>query len=550
MQLTDIRKLKRFKDIVAILAKYGFDELVQRLEMPGADYLRSIHPVDPQESFAVRFRKALVELGPTFVKFGQLLSLRPDLIPSDLTRELESLQDDVQPVDTELIIPILEEAYEKPLKKIFTVFDVEPIAAASMSQVYKAVLAESGDFVAVKVRRPEIEEDLVSDLQLLAAAATFLHEQFEDLRAYNFPELIDVVRTNAMREIDFTNERNNMRIARSFAADNTEVYIPKTYDQMCRPHILVMEFILAERFQEVVANYSLREREWIARLGLKTAAAQFLEDGFFHADPHPGNLLIMDDQRLCLIDWGLAGRLTEQDRFLLIEMLQAIAEKDSHALVAVLLRMSNTVKDTSSTGAMERDLLGLLDRFTAGESKLTDLGKMLMEMLALVGKHQLTLPTDYVVMIRALVIAEGSARQVYPELDVIAELGSYVHRLARRRYRPEKIWKTIRGSFVEFWLAQQDIPRRIEQFAAKAERGDLGLNLRLEKIERLMAVVESASNRLTAGIITGALIIGSSMIITTGVGPFLFGFPALGVIGYVLSVMLAVWILYTILRRK
>jgi len=549
MQINDLRKLGRFKDVVSILAKYGFDDIVQHLDVPGSDLLRRIHPVEPDDSSSYeRLRNAIEDMGPTYIKFGQLMSLRPDLLPPEVLNELEKLQDEVPPADYPEIEALVEENLGKPIKEIFSVFDVDPIAAASLSQVHKAVLRDEDDFVAVKVQRPGIEKNIKLDLDILESMATFLHQQFEDLQTYDLPELVRVTRRNLMKELDFTQEQQNMEIARSYALE-TECYIPGTYEKYSTNKILVMELIHGAKFKELLTA-SAYDREKMATMGLKTGVKQILEDGFFHADPHPGNLFVTQDMKLCFIDWGLVGRLIEKDRFQLIELLKAIVEKDSDALVRTFLRLSDTRGEAVDSSSIERELLEILDNYHAVPIKDMDIGQFLMSMMGLMRQHNLRMPTNLSVMIKALVTAEGSARLIYPELDIVSEIGDYVYGLAKKRYRPDVMWRSMRNSLAGFWFSQRQIPQQIGEVINRLEQGKLGFTFRLEKLEQLVNTLENASNRLTAGIITGAIIMGSSMIITTGVGPFIFGFPALGVIGYLVSVILGLWLIYTIFTSK
>ena len=547
MLLKEIRSLKRFTDVLTTLTKYGFDELVHHLETPGAEYLRKIHPVDEELSVYERIRLALEDLGPTWVKFGQIMSLRPDLLPEEMLFELAKLQDEAPTIAIEEISKIIEEQTGNTVKDLFSVFDVDPIAAASLSQVHKGVLREENYFVAVKVKRPGIEKSIEADLDLLDAMCGFLDEKVENLKPYGLPDLAEVVRTNLVKELDFNLERQNMRVARSYAKESS-VYIPKTYDKYCSDKVLFMEYIQGTRFKEL-ENLSDFDREFIAKQGLKAAVKQILEDGYFHADPHPGNLLIKDDMDLCLIDWGLVGRLTEKDRFLLIELLKAVVDKDSDALVDTFLRLSNNKNRVPDPRAMERDFLELLDNYAAISLKEMNFGQFLMQMTNLIRKQKMKVPVDFVVMIKALVTAEGSARQAYPDLNIVEEVGGYVEDLAVRRYKPGVIWKNLRNSFASMWFAQREFPRQVQQIIEKLERSELGFTFKIEKLDDLLLTFERASSRLTVGIITGAIIIGSSMIVTTGVGPFLFGYPALGVVGYIISVILGLWLVVTILRN-
>lgn len=548
MHINDLRKAKRFKDIVTILAKYGFDDIVTRLEVPGSDLLRQMHQVEADMETHERIRAVVEDLGPTFIKFGQIMSLRPDLLPTNILKELEKLQDNVPPDDFNEIEVLIEKELGKPIQQIFSTFEITPMAAASISQVHKATLRHEDTAVAVKAQRPHIEKNIKLDLDILEGIANFLDQQFEDLRSYELPDLVRIIRKNLMKELDFTKELRSMDIARANATDQ-DFYVPQTYEQYSSAKVLIMELIEGTKLKDLQTT-SGYDREKIAVMGLRAGVKQILEDGFFHADPHPGNMLITEDMTLCLIDWGLVGRLTEKDRFQLIELLQAIVEKNSDSLVRCFLRLCDTRGEHVHSNQLERELLEMLDDYHAIPIKDMNLGSFLMNMTELMRKHKLRLPTDLSVMIKAQVTAEGSARLIYPDLDVVSEIKDYVQALATKRYKPEVMWRSMRNSIASLWFSQRQIPHQIGMVISKLEQGKLGFNLHLEKLEQLVDTLDNASNRLTAGIITGAIIMGSSMIITTGVGPFLFGFPALGVIGYLVSVVIGLWLIFTIFKGK
>ncbi len=548
LHLKNLKKLSRFKDIISVLAKYGFDELLGRLDLPGSSLIRKVKPVDKEMGTYERIRCAMEDLGPTFIKFGQILSLRPDLLPKDFLHELEKLQDDVPAADFSKIEAIIESSLGHPIKEVFSVFDVKPIAVASLSQVHRAVLHREGSIVAVKIQRPNVEKMVTSDLDVLENFAVFLDNRMTDLKPYNLPNLVNVVRRTLVKEINFEEEARNMKIAATYAAE-TDIYIPEVIETYCSSRLLVMEYVNGTKYNNVSSASQIDGRA-IARQGLRAAIKQTLEDGFFHADPHPGNLLVTDDMNLCIIDWGMVGRLTEKDRFELIDFLVALVDKDSEALVTRLLRLCHTSGRMIRVRALERDLLEILDTHYALPIKDINIAQLLLSITSLIRHHSLELRTDLLVMIKALVTAEGSARQLYPEMDAVAEIRDYVTLLAKRRYRPETMVRNLRHFLSNTLSGSQDLPMRIQRIIVKMERGELGFQFQLEKIEHLMKTLENSSNRLTVGIITGAIIMGSSMIITTGIGPHLFGYPALGVIGYLLSVILGLWLIVTILRNR
>ena len=548
LQINDLKKIKRFNDIILILGKYGFDEVVGRLEMPGADFLQQISPIAEELDVYQRIRRVLEELGPTFIKFGQIMSLRPDLLPKKLLHELENLQDDVAPISYNDIEQVIIESLGPPINKHFSIFNTEPLAAASLSQVHRGKLRSSDEEVAVKVQRPGIEQNILSDLDILESVSIFLDQQFEDLRCYELPEIVKTVRKTLLLELDFTRELDNMNIARSYIQDSN-VYVPKAYKELSSKKVLVMEYFDGLKFKEIIASPS-NERKKVAKNGLQAATKQILEDGFFHGDPHPGNMLIGDEMQLCFIDWGMVGRLTDEDRYELIDLLGAVVDKDSQKLTKTFVRICAKKQREIDLKELERSIIELLDRYHSIAIDQMDIGNFLLSLLSLLRNFQLKLPSEYIIMIKALITADGAARLAYPELNVIEEIKSQVHNITRKRYSPENVWKSIKGSFGNILAVKKELPLQLISIVEKIERGDLGITFRLQKIEKLLNSMENASNRLTIGIITGAIIIGSSMIITTGVKPLLFGYPALGVIGYLISVVLGLWLIVTILRNK
>jgi ubiquinone biosynthesis protein len=548
MQLDDLRKLGRFKEITTTLLKYGFDEIVDRLTVPGADFLKNISPVAADLTLSERIRLVLEELGPTFIKFGQVMSLRPDLLPRELLVELEKLQDDVPAVSSQEVSSVLDEALGGSLFEVFSEFHFEPAAAASLSQVHLGVLKETGEQVAVKVQRPGIDKKVKSDLDILDILSQFLDQQFEDLRVFELPELVKSVRRTLIKELDFTLELSNMEIARSYAGDG-EIKIPRNYKAYSSRKVLVMEYFEGIRFRDILPA-GKEERERVAKQGLHAAVKQILEDGFFHADPHPGNLIIGADGSLGIIDWGMVGRLTDQDRFTLISLLGAVVSKDSDALVNSFVRLCDAKSPKLDEQGLQRELLNLLDRYHAVPIKEMDIGQFLTSLLSILRDFKLKLPPEMVVMVKALVTADGTARMADPDLNVIDEVADRVRKISRERYHPEVLWRKFKNSMAGVLYAQGELPDQLHQIIKTIEQGEFSVIFKLEKLESLLTTLENASNRLTIGIITAAIIIGSSMIITTGVRPFIMGLPALGVIGYLLSVLLGLWLVITILRKK
>jgi len=543
-----ITKLTRFKTILVVLFKYGFDDLAQRLDLPGSRLIKKPDSTELNLGTYERIRRVVEDLGPTFIKLGQIMSLRPDLLPAPLIKELSKLQDDVPPVPLEEIHDVVESSLGQKLNDIFSIFDAEPLAAASISQVHRAVLRKEGRIVSVKVQRPGIKRRMEADLKILAAIAGRLHEHSDDFKAYDLPNLVKVTRRNLLREIDFTREARNMKIAGSYQTDSSWIYIPKVYDDYCFKKILVMEHIHGTKLKDM-NSVDLVNAELMAKEGLKAAVKQILEDGFFHADPHPGNMLVYDGNRLCLLDWGMVGRLTENDRSRLIDLLKAIIEKDGEQMVHTLLRICSR-EAAIDQDALERELLDIVDSFFAMPVKAMNIGHILLAITELLRAYHLRLPPDLVIMVKALVTAEGTARQIHPDLNVLSESEGYVKKLAAKRYQPRKLWRNLSVSIGRMFDTQREIPKRLIEILSKIGQGDFKMAFRFENIGDLINALENSSNRMAFSIIIASLIIGSSMIITTGVGPLLFGFPAIGVIGYLISAVLGLWLVFNIIRTR
>ncbi len=548
MDLQTLTNLGRFKDIIFILLKHGFGDLVDRMELPGWARTGKVR-VNNRRSTYERIRLAMEELGPTFIKVGQILSLRPDLIPPQMIVELEKLQDQVAAVDFDLIRPVAEKALGKTIEEAFPVFDMEPVASASLSQVYRASLTPEGPAVAVKIQRPGIVSMVRTDLNILAAVADRIHQRFDELSTYNLPKLVRLSRHTLLRELDFLKEARYMKVAEAYMSTQPYIYIPKVYEDYSAPPLLVMEFIHGTKLKDL-SRKDFDDPAELSRRGLRAGIKQLFRDGFFHADPHPGNLMLAEDGKLCLIDWGMVGRLTDDERFDLIDLVSAVVDKDSTRLTRAVLRVSIRKDENTDRRSLERELMDILDLYHSVPIRKLNLGNLLLDITYAMREHGLIIPTDLAVMIKALITLEGVARQIYPELDVVSEAGPYIKDISSRRYNPIAMWRSLSSDLLELFNARGHIPRRLGRIIRKIDRGEIGIRFEHHNLEDLEDTLEHTFNRLTFGIIIGAIVIGSSMIITTGVKPHLFGYPALGVIGYIVSGVLGLWLVFNIIRKR
>ncbi len=549
MDIHTISRLNRFKDIILTLIKYGFGDIISRLDLQEKIFpIHSKRESVTQKSTWERIRLVFEELGPTFIKFGQLLSLRSDLIPGQLLFELSKLQDEVPPEEFSAIKDQIEKSLKSPLEDIFSDFDPDPIAAASLAQVHQARLKNEKKIVAVKVQRPGIRQLIKNDLDILAGFARHIHERIELLQVYNLPLLVEEIRKLLLSELNFEREARNIRLAQNNFKDFPSMYLPDVYPAYTSSRVLVMDMVKGIKLRNA-DKLCDPEKEILAKNGLKACLKQILVDGFFHADPHPGNIFVLDNGRLSFLDWGMVGRLTPQTRFKLISLIEGFIEKDSEMVMEVFLSLSQK-KSLLYKENLHRELIELLDDYHSIPIKDINIGQLLTSITNIFHEYDIHLQSDLAIMIKAMVTSEGSARLLCPDLNIIDEARPFIRELVLKKYSPGILWRHLRQNLNNYWHLYKEMPTQLNQILNKVEQGQLSIGFEHKRLEGLQKTLSQIANRLTLGIITAAMIIGSSMIITTGVAPFLFGYPALGLIGYLFSAFFGGWLALDIIRKR
>ena len=549
MDLLALSKLGRFRSIVSVLFKYGFDDVAERLHLPGKILISKTRMAVQEMTTWERLRHTLEELGPTFVKFGQILSLRGDLLPAELIKELEKLQDSVAPVSFEEIMGVLQKALKKPLDQIFSLIDEEPLAAGSLAQVHRAVLKDENVPVALKIRRPDIVRTVEVDLQILEGAAPILCEHLEFARTYDFVNLVKELKRALLRELNFTLEARNMQIVSQALSGEKDVIIPEVYEDYTRSSVLTMDLIEGVKLKHLQPE-NVKEREQLAKIGIRLVVKQVLENGFFHADPHPGNFLIVDEREVCLLDWGVVGILPSETRYEMVELIGAIVDKEAEKVLDVLVALTEANVTEINERLLLRDILEILHLYHSVTVGKLDLGQLLMDLNNMLRTHHIKLPSDLALMFKAMVTVEGTARQIYPELDVIAEIEPFIKQLGVERWSPSQIWHRFTRQLRLYLKLQSSLPGAIQRILQKVEQGELNIQFKHENLGGLQKSLDNVSNRLSFSIILGSVIIGSSMIITTGVKPLIFGYPAIGLVGYLLSAVLGLIVAFNIFRSR
>lgn len=543
------QQIGRFREIVFALIKYGFDDVVDRLDLPAKFHLRSSRPRHISDLGTYeRMRMLMEDLGPTFVKIGQVLSLRPDLIPQELIDEFRKLQSDVSPVSFDEVQGVMKGCLYKPVEDIFSSFEREPIAAASLAQVHRAVLKGSGMAVAVKVQRPHIRELIETDLMILEDLAGTLQGRLRTLKIYDLPGIVEELKRLLIRELDFEREARSMKIARGNMAELEGVRVPRVYEEFCGSCVVTMELFEGRMLSDLDPE-DIPNGEELGRLGLRASLKQILEDGFFHADPHPGNIVILDDKTIGVLDWGMVGRLTQYTRREFIDLIFAIIDKDAELAVDIFFRLAGTEYPAKRI-MLEREVLDVMDLYHNAPLKDINIGRMMIDMTGVLRDHGIKVPATFSVMVKAMLSAEGTARQLSPSLNVLIEAEPVIRRLTMDRFKGASVLRALRRTLKGVMDLQRHLPQRLDRIFSKVDRGELTIRFQHENLEGLSKTLDAATNRMSVALVIAALIVGSSLIMTTETKPFLFGYPAIGVVGYLISAVLGLWLVVMIFRRR
>ena len=536
----------RAKQILAVLARHGFAEMLGQLDLPAGFWQRLLAPTAERLSTGEHIRLAAEELGPTFVKLGQLLSMRPDAVPHDVILELRKLQDDVQPLPFAVMRPVITAALGRELDAVFSEFTEEPAAAASLAQVYFARLVD-GTPVAVKVQKPDLQAQMEIDFDLALWLAGLLHQRVTTLQAVDLPAVIEEARAGVMRELDFRIESRNQEFFNSQNPHPEFVFAPKVHGEFCSERVLVMERIDGTSVAEAAAH-SAEQRRQLAAHGARSLVGQVFLAGFFHADPHAGNIFVTGDGRLCFLDWGLVGHLTRRLRHALADFWIAAVEQDTERVVQIAADLA-PVDARPDLRAMEKEITVALREelnFAVGRQAL---GRAMLRLLFIFGQHGIPLSRDYALMAKAVISIEEVGRVLDPKFDFREHAEPVLRELYRERTNPRLVIRRTREMLRHALLGLQDLPFELRRLVRRLEHDSLAINLNHRGLEDHDEAVKIAANRITLGVIIGALIIGSSLIVTTGIEPHLFGYPALGIVGYLLSAVLGLYVVWDIIRH-
>ncbi|MFP4566731.1 MAG: ABC1 kinase family protein [Spirochaetaceae bacterium] len=549
------RHPRRIREIVGTFVRHGLWDWLELMRLdrifPFVRRLpnwRGESPRTEQERWR-SIRNALEELGPTFIKLGQIVSNRTDLLPGGLVQELTHLQDDVPPFTSEAARRIIEEDLGVDLGEIFDQFADTPQASASIAQVHRARLKD-GATVAVKVQRPDIEEIIATDVEIISVLAALAERYIPRTRLFSPVELVDEFRRTIELELDFTTERENTDRFRDMYHDGTNLYVPKTYRELSSPRVITMEYIHGARLSEVVADTSGRwDKTHIARKAADMMLEQIYVKGFFHADPHPGNVLILGADTICLLDFGIMGRVRPRQREYLSEMMIGSVNRDPSRVTDAMLRLTHRGTEPVSIEALEDDIYDLIDHYADIAFGDIDITGFLSRLIQLVVRHGLKIPSNLMLITKTLLSIEGLGVNLSPQFDFLQVYEPFARKLLARRFEPKHLLEEAREVGQDFGDFLRDFPLDARDVLKQVKGGKLKLGFRVTGLEPLRNTLDTISYRLVFGLLVASLLVSSSLVIQAGVPPFVGGISVFGLVGYGIAGVISVGFLVAIAVR-
>ncbi|MDD5729790.1 MAG: AarF/UbiB family protein [Candidatus Omnitrophica bacterium] len=542
----ELNDIKRLREIAKVFTKYGLGYLIQKFHL---HRFASKH-LPPEELFneplSVRVRKILEELGPTFIKLGQMLSLHPDIVPPEFCKEFEKLQDAVPAVEFEKIKEVIEKEFNKPLNEVFKDFPSTPIASASLAQVYKVSLGNKEAIV--KVQKPYVEKIIRADLEILEFLANHIDKHYKEARVFNPKGLLAEFKRYMLNELNFSNEIVNIETFRhNFRHDKT-IHFPLVYEKLCTNKVIVIEHINGIKLSNIqkIRDSGL-DTQKIAHTVIACILKQIFIDGFFHGDPHPGNLFILPDGKLSFVDFGVVGRIDDDTKFAFAHLFTAAASKDVELMMKVL-QDSGGINYYTNEIRLKFSLQQLLDKYYGITLEELNMNDFLRDLTRLLYENKVRIPPDNFILIKSLGMLESEAKMLDPGLDFGLEIKSISERIIKDEYSVARIMKKIGSVTTDIFGLVQNFPKDLFLILNELKRGELKIGFEHLNLEPLISMLDKVSNRISFSLIIASLIIGSSLLVQTNTVTPLGSTYSLGTVGFMVAAAFGFWLVVSIMR--
>ena len=545
------KNLKRYKEIVNILIKYGFTYIVEKLNIEGIAYKIPITtpPMEIQNmSTGEKIRRAIEELGPTYIKIGQILSTRKDLLDQDIIDELSKLRDNVEVYDTDIAKEIFKQELGCDIYDVFINFDENPIAAASIGQVYQASF-KSGEEVIIKIQRPNIEETIKSDLEILKTISISLKDLNKDIDIDLF-SVVEEFQNQLLRELDYNFEAiNAIKFGKMFK-DTDEVYIPKIYNEYSTKRVLVMEKIVGIKLNDINAITNLGcDTKKISDIGIRSLFKQIFEYGFFHADPHPGNIFVIDQNTISYIDFGMIGIIDRKTLNSLDEIAISVVEKNIDKIIYILTEMNSISTDIDLRG-LRQDLLYLIHYYYDAPIERINIGDILNEVFRFLRNYKVNIPSQLSILAKTIITLEGTARQLNPEFSVESIGNEFMKHYYLNKVNVERILLDSKNNIEELLLDVKTIPKQMKGILRNIEKNNVKITIEEVKLTTLERIINDMATQLSLSLVLASMVVGSSLIISSPNSSGNNWITILAGFGFFLSFLVGILLVIKILRSK
>lgn len=553
---TTYKNISRIRQILNIFIKHGFGQFIEMLNLhrfiPFRKRLKIITGDELTETtMAEKLRVAFTELGPSYIKLAQILSTRPDLITDRYADEFSKLQDTVPPFPFEDVRNMIEEDLNKKVEDIFLEIDEIPLAAASIGQVHKAMLKD-GTSVAVKVRRPNIVRTIENDIVIMRSIAGMMIKYIPEFEVFNPVGIVEEFTKTIRKELNFLEETKSMKLFAKNFKNVKKIKIPQIYTDFVSNRIIVMEWIEGLRINKIddLDKHGINKYE-VAKTLVDAYFKMILEDGFFHADPHPGNLFVMQDGTIGIIDFGMTAWITPDVMESIAGMLVAVVKKDYNALIDQFIEIGMITDEMDFEkirGGFMADLVEIL--VPLYESPLTEINVAeYLDAVTKIGvKHKLQIPASMILIDKCMLIVEKVVRELDPDFNVITSAVPYTSTLIRKRYGPKRILTKLERNMTEISDSLIATPKKVRLLLRRMINNEFAMKINFVGIERMIRDIDRSTNRLAFSIVIASIIMSSAILTLSGVGGKIFGIPAIGTAGFMMAFFLGVWLLISILR--
>lgn len=540
------RSFVRFNHILRIFVRYGYKDIVSYLiETRRFPLLRKLIPRASRRearkySKYEKMRLVCEELGPTFIKFGQILSNRSDLLPAELIVQLEKLQDSVPPLPGAISRQVIESELKKPMNELFAWYESEAFASASMAQVHKAIL-KTGEKVAVKVQRPEIRAIIVEDIRIMYMLAGIFERRIPSLKSFDPQGLVRNFEESILKELDFIYESVSIqRFARNITEDphDNTTHSPKVYKEYTTGKVLTMEFISGVKVNDSkILESKGYDRKEVAHKLAVTYIKQVFEYGFFHADPHPGNILVLPNGHICFLDFGMMGSILPKDIEILGRLFLAVKSKDVKKIIRALMQMSDTtsIRDLRS---LEYEINEFVCNYGFSSIHENEMGNVLLQLKDIIVRYDLKVPAHFFLLARSMVTIEGLIRNLDPQIDMLAIAQPYLLSAIAKKLNPFKLGMKVLNGLYEIANYMEEFPNDLKNAIRKINTGKINVNLNHQGIDPLVHTLNRTTKQIASALVIAALLVGSALFIINKVGPFWFGYSRYGIIGIIFAAIL------------